>query len=109
MHYLLVLLSIPFLFGFCPIGSVCPIAPNNGLMYQNQIQPLQPIPPVQSFSNTSPLNPYATNPPKIYSDKGKYLGQLSANPYLQDSTSNPYGQFGSVFSPDSINNPYAGN
>jgi len=107
MNYLLVLLSIPFLVGFCPIGSVCPLTPNNGPRYQTQ--PIQPIPPVQSFSNTSPLNPYATNPPKIYSDKGKYLGQLSVNPYLPDSTGNPYGQYGSPYSPDSINNIYGGN
>ncbi len=34
------------------------------------------------------------------------LGELSANPYDPDSTSNPYGRYGSPFSPDSINNPY---
>jgi hypothetical protein len=32
-------------------------------------------------------------------------GQLSANPYAPDSTSNPYGRYGSRYSPDSINNP----
>jgi hypothetical protein len=37
---------------------------------------------------------------------GKYLGNLSANPYDPNSTSNPYGQYGSKYSPDSINNPY---
>jgi hypothetical protein len=37
-------------------------------------------------------------------------GKLSANPYDPDSTSNPYGRYGSPFSPDSIKNPYgAGN
>lgn len=36
----------------------------------------------------------------------KYLGQLSADPYGKDSTSNPYGKYGSKYSPDSINNPY---
>lgn len=36
----------------------------------------------------------------------EYLGQLSENPYRADSTSNPYGQYGSVYSGDSINNPY---
>jgi hypothetical protein len=34
------------------------------------------------------------------------LGELSANPYDPDSTSNPYGRYGSPFSPDSINNPF---
>jgi hypothetical protein len=37
---------------------------------------------------------------------GKYLGNLSANPYDPNSTSNPYGQYGSKYSSDSINNPY---
>ena len=37
---------------------------------------------------------------------GEYLGQLSENPYNSDSTSNPYGQYGSEYSTDSINNPY---
>ena len=38
------------------------------------------------------------------------LGELSANPYDPDSTSNPYGRYGSPFSPDSIKNPFgAGN
>ena len=36
----------------------------------------------------------------------EYLGQLSENPYEPDSTSNPYGQYGSEYSPGSINNPY---
>lgn len=49
-------------------------------------------------------SPYA-NPPKLYSG-GTYLGELSANRYAPDSTSNPYGRYGSVYSPDSINNPY---
>ena len=35
-----------------------------------------------------------------------YLGQLSANPYDPDSTTNPYGRHGSEYAPDSINNPY---
>ena len=39
-------------------------------------------------------------------ETGKYLGQLGGNQYAPDSTSNPYGQYGSKYSPDSINNPY---
>ena len=57
------------------------------------------------YSNESWRNPYATNPPKIYSD-GKYLGELSSNRFAPDSVSNPYGRYGSKYSPDSINNPY---
>jgi len=37
---------------------------------------------------------------------GEYLGKLSSNPYDADSTSNPYGQYGSQYSPNSIHNPY---
>lgn len=46
------------------------------------------------------------DPPQIYSQDGKYLGNLSANPYDPNSVSNPYGRYGSRYSPDSINNPY---
>lgn len=37
---------------------------------------------------------------------GKYLGNLSTNQYDPNSTSNPYGKFGSPYSPDSINNRF---
>ena len=35
-----------------------------------------------------------------------YIGNYSKNPYNSDSTSNPYGRYGSPYSSDSINNPY---
>lgn len=41
-----------------------------------------------------------------YQPPGTYRGQLSNNPYAPDSTSNPYGRYGSRYSRDSINNPY---
>ncbi|MBA4143453.1 MAG: hypothetical protein H0X43_10735 [Nitrosospira sp.] len=46
--------------------------------------------------------------PPILIDKktGKYLGNLSSNPHDPNSTSNPYGRYGSEYSQDSINNPY---
>lgn len=59
------------------------------------------------YSNQSPNNPYATDAPRIYDSQGNYRGRLSTNPYEADSTSNPYGRYGSPYSPDSINNPYA--
>ena len=43
---------------------------------------------------------------QIYSQKGKYLGNLNNNRYDPNSVANPYGQYGSQYSPDSINNPY---
>ena len=45
-------------------------------------------------------------PPAIYAPDGTYLGNLSSNPYDPNSTSNPYGQYGSPYSDKSINNPY---
>ena len=44
--------------------------------------------------------------PRLYAPDGKYLGQLSANEFAPDSTSNRFGRYGSEFSPDSINNPF---
>jgi hypothetical protein len=46
--------------------------------------------------------------PPILVDRqtGKYLGNLSANPYDPNSTSNPHGRYGSEYSQDSINNPH---
>ena len=51
-------------------------------------------------------NPFATDAPRLYDQQGNYRGKLSANPYDPDSTSNPYGRYGSPYSPDSIKNPY---
>jgi hypothetical protein len=58
------------------------------------------------FSSQSATNPYATDAPRLYDQQGNYRGKLSANPYDPESTSNPFGRYGSPFSPDSINNPY---
>ena len=58
------------------------------------------------FSNQSATNPFATDAPRLSDQQGNYRGKLSANPYDPDSTSNPYGHYGSPFSPDSIKNPY---
>ena len=58
------------------------------------------------YSNDSWRNPYATNPPRIYSGSGRYYGEFSTNRFAPDSTSNRYGRYGSRFSPDSVNNPY---
>ena len=49
----------------------------------------------------------STGGPALVAPDGRYLGRLSANPYALDSTSNPYGQYGSPYSLNSINNPYS--
>lgn len=48
------------------------------------------------------ISPHSLNPPRIYSRSGTYLGELSTNRYAPDSVSNPYGRYGSRYSPDSI-------
>jgi hypothetical protein len=45
-------------------------------------------------------------PPPASLRPAEDLGELSTNPYDSNSTSNPYGHYGSPYSPDSINNPF---
>ena len=59
-----------------------------------------------AYGNRSAKNPHATDAPVLRDGQGRYRGRLSANPYAADSTANPYGRYGSKYSPDSINNPY---
>ena len=49
---------------------------------------------------------FAAPPILVDRQTGKYLGNLSSNQYDQNSTSNPFGRYGSQYSNDSINNPY---
>ncbi len=53
-------------------------------------------------------NPYAgsQSSPILIGEDGTYLGRLNSNRYDPDSTSNPYGVYGSPYSSKSINNPY---
>ena len=51
--------------------------------------------------------PYLQAQPQIYDGQtGKFLGNLGGSQYDQNSTDNPYGQYGSEYSNDSIHNPY---
>lgn len=51
--------------------------------------------------------PVLADPPHLVDRQtGKYLGNLGGNKYDPNSTSNPYGRYGSEYSADSINNPY---
>lgn len=47
---------------------------------------------------------YSPKSPRIYSDDGTYLGELSQNRYAPDSINNRFGRYGSRYSQDSINN-----
>ena len=53
-------------------------------------------------------NPYARSQssPVLIGEDGTYLGRLNSNRYDPESTSNPYGVYGSRYSSKSINNPY---
>ena len=57
------------------------------------------------YSDKSPNNQYSDGA-KLYSNDGKYLGNVNGNQYDPNSTSNPYGKYGSEYSNESINNPY---
>lgn len=52
------------------------------------------------------LQAAAQTPQLVDRQTGKYLGNLGGNKYDPNSTSNPYGQYGSQYSADSVNNPY---
>lgn len=62
-------------FANCPPGAICP-----------------------------PSNPFVQGP-AIYDQNGGYHGRLSNNPYMPDSTANPYGPYGNQYSPQNLNNP----
>ena len=47
------------------------------------------------------------NPPVLVAEDGTFLGVDSANPFELNSTSNPFGTYGSEYSANSINNPYS--
>ena len=47
------------------------------------------------------------NPPVLVAEDGTFLGVDSANPFDLNSTSNPFGQYGSAYSASSINNTYS--
>ncbi len=49
---------------------------------------------------------YSAPPILVDRNTGRYLGNLSTNPFDPDSVSNPYGRYGSPYSEDSINNPH---
>jgi hypothetical protein len=64
---------------------------------------------VQNGMTVCPTQDYRTdyNSPKIYTPDGQYRGNLNNNQYDPNSISNPYGRYGSPYSNESINNPYA--
>ena len=47
------------------------------------------------------------NPPVLVAEDDTFLGVDSANPFDLNSTSNPFGLYGSEYSATSINNPYS--
>jgi hypothetical protein len=67
---------------------------------------LGPVHAWEQFNGTIEAPNKGFGPPAVIAPDGKYLGDLSANPYAPNSISNEYGRYGSPYSPDSINNPY---
>ena len=63
-----------------------------------------PLKSYRDYSNDT--RSYSTKSPRIYSDDGTYLGELSQNRYAPDSVNNRFGRYGSKYSSDSINNKY---
>jgi hypothetical protein len=63
------------------------------------------------ISLLSANNPNTAHAPNMYGtgygNGPTYLGKKSANPYDSRSSSNPYGRYGSQYSPTSTNNPYS--
>jgi hypothetical protein len=57
------------------------------------------------FGNKSATNPFTADTPTPYDQQGPYRDRLSVSPYLLDSTSNPYGRFGSQYG-NALSNPF---
>lgn len=73
---------------------------------QTYVRPRPAARPVILTDFTLPRS-IPSGPPALRGTGGEYLGNLSANPYDPNSTSNPYGQYGSPYSAQSIQNPYS--
>ena len=57
------------------------------------------------FSNKSATNPFTADTPTAYDQQGPYRDRLSVSPYPLDSTSNPYGRYGSQYG-STLGNPF---
>ena len=44
------------------------------------------------------------NSPKLIAPNGQFLGNVNANRYDPNSIANPYGQYGSQYAPNGVNN-----
>ena len=74
-----------------------------GNLSANPYLPKAPPQPTNIFNN-----PYgnSSNIPQLFNSQGQFRGNLNANPYDANSVANPYGRYGSQYSPYSIKNPY---
>lgn len=88
-----------------PDSVARPFAPYAGGRVRNSVT--MPSPGFANRSGAAILPvPRVVSPRRVYGSKVTYLGKLSSNRYGRDSTSNPYGRYGSRYSPVSINNPH---
>ena len=58
-------------------------------------------------SNKSATNPFTADAPKSYDQQDQYRDRLSVDPYASESTSNPYGRYGSQYG-NGLINPFGG-
>jgi hypothetical protein len=74
-----------------------------GNLSANPYLPKAPPQPANTFNN-----PYgnSSNSPQVFNSQGQFRGNLNSNQFDPNSVANLFGQYGSRFSPDSINNPY---
>jgi hypothetical protein len=57
------------------------------------------------YSNKLATNPFTADALKPYDQQGQYRDRLSVSPYPLDSTSNPYGRYGSQYG-NALSNPF---
>lgn len=56
------------------------------------------------YSNKWATSPFTADAPKPYDQQGQYGDRLSVSPYPLDSTSSPYGRYGSQW--NALGNPF---
>lgn len=66
------------------------------------------LPPAAPQPPGTFTNPFGTssNSPRLYDGQGNFRGNVNRNQFDPDSVANPFGHYGSPYSPDSINNPF---
>ena len=92
------------IFGLAVLAGLSPAyAQYMGNYTSNRIMPPAPPQPPGTFTNQFGNS---SNSPQLYDSQGNYHGNLNSNQFDPNSVANPFGKYGSKFSPDSINNQF---